>query len=66
MSEEPRSIGIEEARAKLGDLVDLARISGTTTLITRHGRPVAAITPLPAAYAADGPDERAGGTTDGR
>lgn len=39
-------LGIEEARAKLGDLVIRAQIAGTVTIITRHGRPAAAVVPL--------------------
>jgi antitoxin (DNA-binding transcriptional repressor) of toxin-antitoxin stability system len=39
-------IGVEAARAKLGDLVDSAALDGTVTYLTRRGRPYAAIAPL--------------------
>lgn len=38
-------IGLREARAKIGELVNQAEYHGTTTYITRHGRRVAAIVP---------------------
>lgn len=44
--------GAEEARNQLPDLLDAAE-KGHTTLITRRGRPVAALLPLDA-YAASG------------
>ena len=36
---------MEEARAKFGELVDRARLAGEVTVITRYGKPVAAIVP---------------------
>jgi len=39
-------IGLREARAKIGELVNRAEYHGTTTYITRHGRRVAAIVPV--------------------
>lgn len=39
-------IGIREARPVLGDLVKQARIAGTSTTITEHGKDAARITPL--------------------
>ena len=42
--------GTEEARNQLPDLLDAAE-RGQSTIITRHGRPVAALVPI-AAYAA--------------
>jgi prevent-host-death family protein len=36
-------IALEQARATLGDLVDRARLQGSPTLITRHGRPAAVL-----------------------
>jgi prevent-host-death family protein len=42
-------ISIEDARPKLGDLVDHARIAGQSTVITRYGKPAAVLTPVPAA-----------------
>jgi prevent-host-death family protein len=39
-------VGIEDARKRLGDYVNAALIGGTTTVITRNGRPVARIAPL--------------------
>ena len=44
--------GAEEARNQLPDLLEAAE-KGHSTLITRHGRPVAALVPLDA-YAASG------------
>ncbi|MFD8516615.1 hypothetical protein ACFV27_37425 [Streptomyces antimycoticus] len=38
-------LGIEEARAQIGDLVDDAHYEGTITHITRHGRRLASIVP---------------------
>jgi prevent-host-death family protein len=43
---------MEDARAKFGDLVDRARLAGETTVITRYGKPVAAIVP----YSESAPD----------
>jgi prevent-host-death family protein len=40
-----KHIGIEDARKALGSLVDEAR-SGDEIVLTRHGRPVARITPI--------------------
>lgn len=40
-------IGLREGRAKFGDLVNEAQYRGKTTIITRHGRPAAMITPVP-------------------
>ena len=37
--------GVEEARSRLPQLLDLAA-AGTATVITRHGKPIAAIMPL--------------------
>ena len=42
--------GAEEARNQLPDLLDAAE-KGRSTVITRHGRPVAALVPI-AAYSA--------------
>lgn len=39
-------VSIENARKKIGDLANAAHLAGTTTIITRNGRPVARITPL--------------------
>ena len=44
--------GAEEARNQLPDLLEAAE-KGHSTLITRHGRPVAALVPMDA-YAANG------------
>jgi prevent-host-death family protein len=43
-------IGIEEARATLGDIVDAARIGGRTTTITRHAKPAARVIPVGVPY----------------
>jgi prevent-host-death family protein len=40
------NVGIEDARKHLGDYVNAALVAGTTTIITRNGRPVARIAPL--------------------
>ena len=42
-----RRKGAEEARKQLPDLLDAAE-NGESTIITRHGRPVAAIVPVDA------------------
>jgi prevent-host-death family protein len=42
-----RSKGAEEARNQLPDLLDAAE-EGQSTIITRHGRPVAALVPVEA------------------
>ena len=39
------TLGVEEARRRLPELLSRAQ-TGATTLISRHGRPVAALTPL--------------------
>lgn len=39
------SLGVEEARSQLPGLLEQAA-SGTATVITRHGRPIAALVPL--------------------
>jgi prevent-host-death family protein len=49
MSAVPRK-GAEEARNQLPDLLDAAE-KGRSTIITKHGRPVAALIPI-AAYGA--------------
>lgn len=41
----PKTKGVEEARAELPRLLDAAQ-SGESTIITRHGKPVAALVPL--------------------
>lgn len=40
-----RSLGIEAARARLGDIADHARTTGQVTALTRHGRTIAVIGP---------------------
>jgi prevent-host-death family protein len=45
------SKGAEEARSQLPDLLEAAE-NGRSTVITRHGRPVAALVPLRAYHAA--------------
>jgi len=40
-----KTYGVEEARQALPKLLDLAN-RGTSTIITRHGRPVAALVPV--------------------
>jgi prevent-host-death family protein len=41
----PQRKGVEEARNQLADLLDAAE-KGQSTIITRHGRPVAALMPI--------------------
>jgi prevent-host-death family protein len=43
----PRRKGAEEARSRLPELLDAAE-NGQATVITRHGRPVAALVPIDA------------------
>ena len=38
--------GAEEARKKLPELIDRAERDGTVTIVTKRGRPCAAIVPL--------------------
>ncbi|MZE76803.1 type II toxin-antitoxin system Phd/YefM family antitoxin [Streptomyces xinghaiensis] len=40
-----KTLGIEAARARLGDIADHARTTGQVTHLTRHGRTVAVIGP---------------------
>lgn len=42
-----KEIGLREGRAKFGDLVNRAEYARQSTIITRHGRPAAMITPVP-------------------
>lgn len=42
-----RSIGVLEAKTSLSALLDEVQTSGETIVITRHGRPVARLTPEP-------------------
>lgn len=44
------TVGIESARANLGDLVDNARLRGESTTLTRHGKAAARITPVAIPY----------------
>lgn len=46
------TLGVEEARRRLPELLSRAQ-TGSTTLISRHGRPVAALTPLGGRIPAD-------------
>jgi prevent-host-death family protein len=41
-----QEVSIEDARKKLGDLVNAAAIADVVTIITRNGRPLARIAPL--------------------
>jgi len=41
-----RTVGIEDARKALGDIADDARL-GQITYLSRHGRPIAAVGPVP-------------------
>jgi prevent-host-death family protein len=41
-----KQASIEKARAKLGDIVDRARLTGQATVITRHGKPAATVAPV--------------------
>lgn len=44
-AEMSKTYGVEEARQALPKLLDLAN-RGTSTIITRHGRPIAALVPV--------------------
>ena len=46
----PKICGVEEARQALPSLLDRAR-RGESTIITRHGTPVAAVVPIERALA---------------
>ena len=46
-----RRKGAEEARTQLPELLDAAE-KGRSTIITRHGRPIAALVPIQSYYAA--------------
>lgn len=46
MSVSRNEINLREARAKIGYLVERAQHAGEVTIITRHGRPAAAIAPI--------------------
>ncbi|MFF5174473.1 type II toxin-antitoxin system Phd/YefM family antitoxin [Micromonospora sp. NPDC000089] len=50
----PRSVPLREARTRFSQLVALAELTDTVTLVTRDGdpRPVAAVVPAPAARTA--------------
>jgi prevent-host-death family protein len=48
----PTRKGAEQARNQLPELLDAAE-DGRSTIITRHGRPVAALVPIDALGAAD-------------
>ncbi|MBI1865911.1 MAG: type II toxin-antitoxin system Phd/YefM family antitoxin [Nitrospirae bacterium] len=41
-----RSVTVEDARKRLGDLVDGARIRGDHYVISKNGKPAAAICPI--------------------
>ncbi|MFD3970347.1 type II toxin-antitoxin system Phd/YefM family antitoxin [Streptomyces cyaneofuscatus] len=41
-----RMVGIEEARKTLGDLANEVRYTGNTITLTRHGKPIAQLTPM--------------------
>lgn len=43
---EPKRIGIEEARVNLGEILDRARYKNETFLIARHGEPLALLIPF--------------------
>jgi prevent-host-death family protein len=38
-----RTVSIEDGRKQLGELVDLARIAGEPTMITRYNKPAAVL-----------------------
>jgi prevent-host-death family protein len=40
---EIQEIGLEQARPRLGEIVDKARLAGTPTHITRQGKPAAVV-----------------------
>lgn len=42
----PRETSLTEARSTIGDLVTCAQYGGQVTIITRNGKPAAAIVPI--------------------
>lgn len=66
-----RTVSIEEARRTVGELVDLARLAGEPTLITRYNKPGAVVVSAEwyeeaaaaLASAGDGPDAAPAGTS---
>lgn len=42
-----RTAGLEEARARFGEILDLANRDGVVTIVTRWGVPYAAVVPVP-------------------
>lgn len=45
-TENHHEVGVEEARKSLGDLVSRVAYAGDRYVITRHGRPMAALVPV--------------------
>jgi prevent-host-death family protein len=45
MDEPPRTVGLREARACLGKLIDAAHYGGQPTILTNHDEPRAVIVP---------------------
>ncbi len=43
----PVEISMKDARAKLTEIVDLADWRGESTVLTRNGKPVAKVVPIP-------------------
>ncbi|MFU8771154.1 MAG: type II toxin-antitoxin system Phd/YefM family antitoxin [Anaerolineales bacterium] len=41
-----RKIGVTEAREKLGELIEQVQYRGVTFMISRHGKPAAALVPM--------------------
>lgn len=45
-TENHHEVGVEEARKNLGELVNRVAYAGERYVITRHGRPMAALVPV--------------------
>ena len=40
-------VSLQRARSTIGEIVERARLGGTPTLITRHGKPAAVVVSVP-------------------
>lgn len=46
MADTPDSLPVSDARARIAEVVGAAQHAGTRTVLTKHGRPVAAVVPI--------------------
>jgi antitoxin (DNA-binding transcriptional repressor) of toxin-antitoxin stability system len=60
------TVGIEQARATLGDIANRAHLQGTSTYLTRNGKPIAAVVPVDRAERQPGIDGTARWDKDSR